>query len=102
VLARDGVIGAGAVPATAPGRWWGTATGRARRRRPRCRRASRRTAVLRCTRHFSQAPLNLGPFGLPKRGDPIRIRYGRALLPCTSAVTEPGSTSSEITCPLRA
>ena len=35
-------------------------------------------------------------------GIPIRIGYGRALLPCTSAVTEPGSTSSEITCPLRA
>ncbi len=28
---------------------------------------------------------------LPNAGIPIRIRYGRALLPCTSAVTEPGS-----------
>ncbi|CKS44514.1 Uncharacterised protein [Mycobacterium tuberculosis] len=39
---------------------------------------------------------------LPNAGIPMRIRYGRARLPCTSAVTKPASTCSEITCPLRA
>ncbi len=42
---------------------------------------------------LDDAPLRLAE----ATGIPMRIQYGRAALPCTSAVTKPASTCSEIT-----